>query len=107
MPTIEPTSVISRDRPAWAMPKSVTLMRPSSPTQHVVRLDVAVHDAVLVGVAQAGEHLQRSRSAALGGSGPSVVDDLLERPALQVLHGDVRAAVGLAAVVDGDDVRDG
>ena len=40
-----------------------------------------------------------------GGSWPLLLDDLLERAALQVLHGDVGAAVGLAAVVDRDDVR--
>ena len=73
--------------------------------EHVVRLDVAVDDAVLVGVAQAGEHLHRDRDRALGRERALLLDDLLERAPLEVLHRDVRAAVGLAAVVDGDDVR--
>ena len=34
--------------------------------EHVVRLDVAVHDAVLVRVAQPGEHLHGDRDGALG-----------------------------------------
>ena len=72
--------------------------------EHVVRLDVAVHHAVLVRVAQAGEHLHRDRDRALRRQRPLGLDDLLERAALQVLHRDVGPAVGLAAVVDGDDV---
>ena len=39
------------------------------------------------------------------GHGPRRADELLERPALDVLHDDEVRAVGLAAVEDRDDVR--
>ncbi len=71
----------------------------------VVRLDVAVDDAVAVREPERREDLacvvdrdrDRRRTAR--------DQELLEGAALQVLHRDVVGALGLAAVVDRDDVR--
>ena len=57
VPMIEPVSVMS-EAPARAMPKSVTLTRPSLVDQHVLRLEVAVHDPALVGEARGAQDLQ-------------------------------------------------
>ena len=71
----------------------------------VVRLDVAVDDAVAVGVTQRCEDLacvgDRDRHRAEAAR----ADQLLERAPLDVLHDDVVGAVGLAPVEDRDDVR--
>jgi hypothetical protein len=69
---------------------------------HVLRLQVAMDDAVAVGEAGPLEHLANQPDRLLGGE--AGVDQLLQRAALQVLHGDVIGAVDLAAVEDGDDV---
>ena len=53
---IEPVCVMS-DAPARAMPKSVTLARPSVVDDHVVRLEVAVDDAAAVGEARRAQDL--------------------------------------------------
>ena len=71
----------------------------------VVRLDVAVDDAVAVRVAQRGEDLARVGDGHRHRAEPARADQLLERAPLDVLHDDVVGAVGLAAVEDRDDVR--
>jgi hypothetical protein len=71
----------------------------------VVRLDVAVHDAVAVRVAERGEDLPRVRDRHRDGTEPPGPDELLQRPAFDVLHDDEVRAVRRAAVEDGDDVR--
>ena len=72
---------------------------------HVVRLDVAVDDAVAVRVAERGEDLARVRDRDGHRAEPARADQLLERPPLDVLHDDVVGAVRLASIEDGDDVR--
>ncbi len=68
----------------------------------VLRLQVAVHDAARLGVRQpredALEHPGDLRQR-------QVRDERPQRPALDVLHRDVRGALVLEEVVDGDDVR--
>jgi hypothetical protein len=81
----------------------------------VVRLEIAVHQAPVVQVAQRGEHLDgvrdrvRHRNRTPGA--PRVLQDLLERLAAHVLHHDVPGRLPrppvrvLDEVVDPDDVR--
>ena len=67
-------------------------------------LDVAVDDAVLVGEVEGVRHLGARQAARSTGSGP-LGDDLLEAHPVDELHGQVGHPVGVADVVDGDDVR--
>ena len=69
---------------------------------HVLRLEVAVDDAVAVGEARALEDLADQVRRLLGRQ--AGVDQLLQRAPLQVLHRDVVGAVELAAIEDGDHV---
>ena len=71
----------------------------------VVRLDVAVDDAVAVRVAERREDLPRIRDRDGHRAQAARADELLERPALDVLHDDEVGAVELAAVEDRDDIR--
>jgi hypothetical protein len=84
------------------------LHAPALGQHHVPRLDVAVHDAVLVGVGERLGHLLRDRQRLLGCERP-LAQALGERPAPHVLHRDVRrlrpARIRLAHVVDHGDVR--
>ncbi len=75
--------------------------------EHVVRLDVSVDDAVPVRVAERGEHLADVGDGDGHGTGAARDDQLLEGAPLDVLHDDEVRALGLAPVVDGDDVRVG
>ena len=70
-----------------------------------MRLDVAVDDAVAVREAERGEDLARVVDRDRDRAEAARDDQLLERPPLEVLHRDVVGALGLAAVVDRDDVR--
>ena len=72
---------------------------------HVVRLDVAVHDPVPVREAQRREDLARVVDRDPERRRAARDEQLLQRPALDVLHRDVVGALGVAAVVDRDDVR--
>ncbi len=72
--------------------------------QNVRRLDVAVNDPVFVGVGQAvanafddGDGLDRIDRAVVGG--------IEERLAVHQLHHDVRHAVGIAKIIDANQVR--
>jgi hypothetical protein len=73
--------------------------------ENVVRLDVAVDDALSVREADGAEDLAGVGDRALDGQRATREDQLLERPPLDVLHRDVVGAFGFAAVVDRDDVR--
>src|SRR5439155_10683735 len=71
----------------------------------VVRLDVPMDDAVPVREAQRREDLARVPDRDVDGRGAAADDQLLERAAVEELHRDVVGVLGLAAVVDRDDVR--
>ena len=104
MPTIEPG--LGHLARAGARDAEVgDLDAPLAVDDHVVRLDVAVDDPVLVRVAERGEDLARVRDRDRQRAGAARDDQLLQRAALDVLHHDVVRAVGDAAVVDRDDVR--
>ena len=75
--------------------------------QHVVRLHVPVDDPAAVREPERMEDLARRVDRRGDRQRPLRDDPVLERPPLQVLHRDVVGALGLAAVVDRDDVRDG
>ena len=73
--------------------------------EHVVRLDVAMDDAVPVREPERGEDLAGVVDRELDRRGPAGDDQLLERATVEVLHRDVVGALGLASVVDRNDVR--
>ena len=73
--------------------------------QHVLRLDVAVHDVVRVGAAERAGDLDRVGDRLVDRQAAHAADALLERLALDVLEDDVGAALVLAGVDHADDVR--
>ena len=81
------------------------LQSPLAVDQHVVRLDVAVNDAVAVREPDRGEDLPRVVDREVDRRRTARDDELLQRTAVEVLHRDVVRAFRLAAVVDRDDVR--
>ncbi len=66
-------------------------------------LDVAVNDALLVRVGQAGQHRGDDRDLALHVEGGLAAHGLLEVLALQELHGDVGRAIGVVVEVENRD----
>jgi GAF domain-containing protein len=75
--------------------------------EDVVRLDVPVDDPVAVREAKGLEQLLGVADRRADRERAAGHDQLLEAAPLDHLHGDVVRALGLAAVVDGDDVRMG
>jgi hypothetical protein len=73
--------------------------------QHVLRLDVPVHDPGLVRRGQAGQHALDDVERLPGGEPPSLVQELAERTAGHVLHREIQVAAVGPLVVDGHDVR--
>ena len=104
MPMIAPSSVIWL-APGARDPEVGHLHDALRVDDDVVRLDVAVDDAVSVRVAQRSEDLARVGDRDRDRAEAARADELLQRPSLDVLHDDEVRAVGLAAVEDRDDVR--
>jgi hypothetical protein len=73
--------------------------------EDVLRLHVAMDDVALVRRAERTRDLDGVGDGLADGQAPASLDALLERLALDVLEDDVRAAVVLARVDHGDDVR--
>ena len=71
--------------------------------QHVVRLDVTVHDAALVRVGEGRGHLHGDRERLGERQAPLERDALVQVVPVDELADDERAPVRLAAVDDGDD----
>ena len=90
-----------------ASPKSPILAVPSLGQPDVARLEVAVHDAALVGVLQPLGHLVAELQDALHGHAVvgGFVNEVLDIAAAHELGDHVGLAVLLAEVKDGDDVR--
>ena len=86
-------------------PEVRDLRAPLVVDDHVVRLDVAVHDPAPVREARGLEDLQHQVDGERRLERPVVAHDLLEVAAGQELHRDVVGAVPLAAVEHADDVR--
>ena len=72
--------------------------------QHVLRLDVAVHQAGPVGGGDRGEHLLDDRQRLVGVEPAALDEHVAQRAAADVLHHQVRQAVVGALVVDRDHV---
>ena len=70
--------------------------------QEVLRLEVAVHDVLLLGGGEAGEEVVQDHDHLLG---PQLAHVRAQRAAAQVLHRDVRRALGEERLIDDDDVR--
>ena len=80
-------------------------LRVAVPHQHVLRLDVAVDDAVRVRKGKGATDLDGELQGPSHRQGPRAPDQLLQVLALDVLEDDVLHPVRLAPVDDGDDVR--
>ena len=101
---MEPASVIWL-APARAMPKSVTLTRRSSSIITLCGLMSRWTIPFSCAWPSAASTWRATSTAMCTGAGPRAAIELLQVPALQVLHRDVVGALGLAAVEDRDDVR--
>ena len=81
MPSTEPTCVIADSSLiALAIPKSASLTDAVVGAQQVARLDVAVHDAVAVGVVEARAGLRRRSSSASSDGEPALARAGSRRP---------------------------
>ena len=92
------------DAPARAMPKSVTFARPSASTMTLCGLRSRWMIPRRCAKRAARRTWIDEVDRADGVQRRLVLDELLERAAVEVLHRDVVGAVPLAAVVDRDDV---
>ncbi len=92
-------------RPGARDPEVRHLHAPLAVDEDVVRLDVPMHDAVPVREAQRREDLARVLDRDVDRRGAAADDELLERAPVEELHRDVVGVLGVAAVVDRDDVR--
>ena len=89
---------------ARAMPKSATSAWPSE-QQDVLRLDVAVDDAVVVRVVERAGDLARDAQRVGHRQLPLAVEPVAQGLALDERHREPELAVGLARVEHGEDVR--
>ena len=92
------------EAPARAIPKSVTLARPSSSTITLWGLMSRCMTPLLVREAGGAQDLDDDVDRAVRRHRRLLADELLERAAVEELHRDVVGAVPLAAVEDADDV---
>ena len=88
-----------------AIPKSVTFAAPSPFSEHVLRLDVPVDEALPVRERQAVCDLDHQLERLLDRQRPVPLDQPLQVLALDVLEDDELPALMLAAVDHRDDVR--
>ena len=88
----------------FAMPKSAIFTRPVFVEQQVLRLDVAMHDAVLVRVLQRLADRRHDGQRLLRREAPGL-HRLPQIHAIHELHEQVVEPARLAEVVHGDDVR--
>lgn len=72
--------------------------------QHVLHLEVSVHDAVLVGVRQRARGLDSVAQHRVGRQAGRA-DDVAQRPALHELHRDEGRTIDVAHIEDSADVR--
>ena len=89
---------------ASAMPKSATSAR-AVVQQDVLGLDVAVDDAVAVGVVERGGHFHRDPDRVVHRQLLLAADPVADRLALDIRHHVEEEAVGLPAVEERQDVR--
>ena len=74
--------------------------------QDVVRFDVAVYEAFLVGGGEAFERLERPRHEHLRREGAATgLGDIGQRAAVAVFHNEEKGALVRATVEEADDVR--
>ena len=74
--------------------------------QHdVLRLDVAVHDALIMGVLQRAQNLRHKIDSFPGVDHTLLLDILLQGDALDIFHNDILQSVAVADVKDTDDIR--
>src|SRR5205085_8591938 len=81
------------------------LRPPVAVQDHVLRLDVAMHETLLVREAEPARDLDRDLERMLHRQPALLVEDLRERATLDELEDDELPALVLAAVEDRDDVR--
>src|SRR5262249_8718550 len=86
-------------------PEVEDLDEPLGADDEIAGLDVAMHDARLVRVREAGADFFDQLEFAIDRQRWTEPEDLDERLAAHVLHGDERKAVLFTDVVDRDDVR--
>ena len=86
------------------MPKSAIFAWPGAGQHDVGRLDVAMHDAALVAELQAGQQVLHDADRVGEREALLLVEQRLQRRAVDELHHDVGEVVGLAVVEHADDV---
>ena len=86
-----------------AMPKSMIFTDPAVQHHDVGRLDVAVNDVVLVRECKPVGDLCDDVGGFFDRDHDARVEDVAQRPALQVLHGNIGDPAALADIVDRDD----
>ena len=89
-PSPRPVRVRPLDDIAWAMPKSVRRGRPSSPSKHVLRFDVAMDDAAPMRVLERGRQRGANGPNLVVGQRRGLANAVLQIAAVDQLHDDER-----------------